>query len=84
MIRYVGIACWVTAVVVLEMFAYLHPDSTAATLVPFFVFILLIVPTLHVIHRLLRPSATEIGLSWDYIVSHPLEYPGEAAAGIAD
>jgi hypothetical protein len=84
MIRYVGIACWVTLVLVLEMFAYLHPDSVAAIVVPFFVFVLLLLPTLHVIHRLLRPSDTEIGYRWDYILSHPQEYPGAASANIAD
>lgn len=79
MARYVGIACWVTLIVVLEMFAFLHPASAAATFVPFLVFILLLVPTLHVIHRLLRPSDVEIAHRWDYILSHPDEYPGEAS-----
>lgn len=84
MFQYVGIACWVTLILVLEMFAYLHLDSAAASFVGFFVFILLLLPTLHAIHRLLRPSDREIGERWAYILSHPQEYPGEASANGPD
>lgn len=84
MIRYVGVACWITVILIIEMFAYLHPDSVAAIFLPFLVFVLLLVPALHAIHRILRPSDTEIRQRWDYILSHPHEYPGETSAGIPD
>lgn len=84
MARYVGIAGGVVWVVVREMFAFLEPGSAAAGSVPFFVFMLLLVPVLHGIRRLLRPSDIEIARRWDYILSHPEEYPGEASVRRSD
>lgn len=76
-VRYVAISCVVVFIVTAEMFTYLRPGSTAAGLYPFFTYVLLLIPTLHVVNRLLRPPATEIARRWEHILSHPDEYPYE-------
>lgn len=76
-VRYVAVSCIVVFVVSAEMFAFLTPGSTAAGLFPFFAFVLLLIPTLHLVSRFLRPPHTEIARRWEHILSHPDDYPYE-------
>ncbi|WP_411733699.1 hypothetical protein [Paeniglutamicibacter sp.] len=76
LVRYVATTCIVVFLVAAEMLAFLRPGSAAATFAPFFTFVLLLIPTLHVVHRILRPPNAEIARRWEFMVNHPDDYPG--------
>ncbi|MFJ6416549.1 hypothetical protein [Paeniglutamicibacter sp. NPDC091659] len=76
-VGYVAVSCVGVSIVTAKMFAFLTPGSAAAGLFPFFTFVLLLIPTLQVVSRLLRPPDTEIARRWEHILSHPDDYPYE-------
>lgn len=73
----VSVSCVAVALATAGMFAYVAPGSAAAGMLRFLAFMLLLVPALHLVHRLLRPADAEIARRWEHIFSHPEEYPYE-------
>ncbi|MFL4473224.1 hypothetical protein ACIPVK_04435 [Paeniglutamicibacter sp. MACA_103] len=71
----VAATCIVVSLVAAKMLAFLRPDSAAAVFVPFFTFVLLLIPALHVVHRILRPTDAEIARRWEFMMAHPDDYP---------
>lgn len=75
---YVSATCIVVFMVTAEMLGFLRPGSAAATFAPFITFVLLLIPSLHMVHRSLRPPDAEIERRWAFMLNHPEDYPGVA------